>query len=136
MVSPPTVVVLHSLTNDLKHKKAHVCVDELFVLVSKICSKWPLVKIVISFTTPRKDTMNYSTNGQIINVLLKQKFIGVDNIYFAEHNNMLIHGNPNKDILRDNGYHLTEKGISLLAINLNRLAIHNALEVPLPFTMP
>lgn len=91
MVSPPTVVVLHSLTNDLKQKKAHVCVNELFGLVSKICSKWPLVKIVISFTTPRKDNMNYSTNGQIINVLLKQKFIGVDNIYFAEHNNMLIH---------------------------------------------
>lgn len=129
--TPPTVIVLHSLTNDLKHKKPQQCIDDLFQLTSTICAKWHEIKIVISFTTPRCDSMNNSTNGQIINALLKQKFAGVDGIYFAEHINMLQFGNPNKELLCEDGYHLNDKGITILAGNIKR-AIHIALNVPLP----
>ena len=132
---PPTILVFHLLTNDLKSKGPQMCVDELFVLASKMCAKWPLCKLIISFTTPRSDSMNNSTTAQIINVLLKQKFSGVDNIHFAEHNNMFINGYPNKDLLCDDGYHLNDKGISLLAGNLKRV-IHSVLEIPLPSRRP
>jgi hypothetical protein len=88
VVTQPTVLVLHSLTNDLKKKNPQQCVNDPFELVTTICAKWPLVKVVISFTTPRCDTLNNSTSAQIINVLLRQKFLGVDNIFFTEHPNM------------------------------------------------
>lgn len=129
--SKPTVLVLHSLTNDLKKNNPQQCVNELFELVANICSKWPLIKVVISQTTPRHDSMNNSTSAQIINVLLKQKFLGVDNISFATHGNMFINGNPNSELLQRDGIHLTDKGISLFAGNLKR-AIHIALDVPVP----
>lgn len=131
VVIQPTVLVLHSLTNDLKKKNPQQCVNDLFELVTTICAKWPLVKVVISFTTPRCDTLNNSTSAQIINVLLRQKFLGVDNIFFTEHPNMLVNGIPNKDLLQPDGIHLNDKGISLLAGNIKR-AIHIALDIPPP----
>jgi hypothetical protein len=66
-----------------------------------------------------------------INVLLKQKCLGVDNIFFTEHPNMLVNGIPNKDLLQPDGIHLNDKGISLLAGNIKR-AIHIALDIPPP----
>lgn len=128
----PTVLVLHSITNDLKVKRPQECVDEMFNLASKVCAKWPSVKIVLSSTTPRCDSANNTTNGQLINVLLKQKFSGVDNVFFVDHSNMLFHGNPNKQLINEDGIHLNNKGISFLAGNIKR-AVHLALEVPLPF---
>lgn len=129
--APPSVIILHSLTNDLKGKRPQICADEMFDLTTSICSKWPLVKIIISLTTPRSDSVTNNTNGQIINLLLKQKFTGVDNIFLVEHSNMLYQGNPKRDLLCADGYHLNEKGISHLAGNLKR-AIHTVLEEPLP----
>jgi hypothetical protein len=46
------------------------------------------------------ETLNNSTSAQIINVLLRQTFLGVDNIFFTEHPNMLVNGIPNKDLLQ------------------------------------
>lgn len=79
--------------------------------------------------------MNHWTNGQIINALLKQKFTGEDNIILADHSNMLVHVNPNQDVLRDDGVHLNHKGWSSLAVNLKR-AIHSMLNIPLPVRRP
>ena len=67
--------------------------------------------------------MNNFTNAQIT---------GVDNIFFAEHSNLLINGDPNDNLLKDDGYHLNDKGISLLESNIKR-AIHVAVGIPLPF---
>lgn len=135
IMHPPTIIVVHILTNDLRGKNPNQTVDELFGLATKICSRWPLVKLIISATTPRMDSMDHSTNAQIINVLLKQKFTGVDNIYLVEHNNMLRYGNPNRDLLKDDKYHLTDKGIAILASNLKR-GIHTALDMPVPQRRP
>jgi hypothetical protein len=70
MLCGEDVIYSYSLTNDLKKKNPQQCVNDLFELVTTICAKWPLVKVVISFTTPRCDTLNNSTSAQIINVLL------------------------------------------------------------------
>jgi hypothetical protein len=45
--------------------------------------------------------VNNFTNAQIINALIKQKFTGVDNIFFPEHSNMLTNGDPNDNLLKD-----------------------------------
>lgn len=127
----PDVIVFHSLTNDLKSLTPQQCIERLYKIVSEATSKWPMVKCVISFTTPRKDSMAHFTNAQIINALLKQKFSGIDNIFLADHSNMLVNGNPNHSLLREDKYHLNEKGISQLASNIKR-AVHTALGVPLP----
>lgn len=107
-------------------------VDKLSQIICQVTTKWPYLKCIISFTTPRKDNMSYCTNAQIINYLIKQKFTGVDNIFFAEHSRMLINGDPNDNLLKDDRYHLNDKGISLLASNIKR-AIHVAVGIPLPF---
>lgn len=136
LFDPPSVVVLHVLTNDLKSKRSDAVIDELFNLTTKICAKWPLTKLIISSTTPRLDSMENSTTAQIINVLLKQKFSGVDNIFLADHSNMLKNGNPNRDLLKpEDKFHLNESGTAILASNLKR-AIHVALDVPIPRRRP
>ena len=56
---------------------------------------------------------------------MKQKFTVVDYIFLAEHSNMLINGDPNNYLLKDDQYHLNDKGISLLASNI-KIAIHVA----------
>jgi hypothetical protein len=45
---------------------------------------------------------------------------------------MLTNGNPNDNLLKDDRYHLHDKGISLLASNIKRV-IHAAVGIPLPF---
>jgi len=69
---------------------------------------------------------------QIINALVKQKILGDQStsVSYCEHNNMLFNGNPINDLLSDDKYHLSTKGVSFLASNLKR-AIHNALKIPM-----
>ncbi|CAC5420052.1 unnamed protein product [Mytilus coruscus] len=55
--------------------------------------------------------------------------VGTSNV--EEHSNVSVNVNPNKEILQQDGIHLNDKGISLLAGNLKR-AIHIALDIPLP----
>ena len=128
----PNILVLHSLTNNLKAESPTQCVDKLSQIICQATTKWPYLKYIISFTTQGKDNINNFTNAQIINALIKQTFTGVDNIFFAEHSNMLTNGNPNDNLLKDDRYHLNDKGISLLASNIKRV-IHVAVGIPLPF---
>ena len=125
----PDLVVLHCLTNDLKTMSPQTCVDELESVLSIIHSKWNPIKIVISLATPRIDNLTYHTNGLIINALIKQKVSCESSISYCEHVNMLQNGNPNPDLLNDDKYHLSPKGISHLASNLKK-SIHDALEIP------
>ena len=75
---PPTVLILQSLTNDLRGKNPQKCVEGIFDHVTNTCARWPTVKIDISSTIPVCDNINNTTNGQILNALLEQKFLGVD----------------------------------------------------------
>jgi hypothetical protein len=44
-IPTPDIVILHSLTNDLKHKKPDVCVGELEKITAEITAKWPRLKL-------------------------------------------------------------------------------------------
>jgi len=127
---PPDVFVLHVLTNDLKVKMPQMCVNELCDIVSTIQKKWAKVKIIVSLTTPRKDSMIHNTNGQIINAMMKQKLSEI-NVLCVDHSNMAVGGEPISDFLQEDGYHLSVKGIAQLAGNMKKV-IHSALGIPLP----
>ncbi|CAG2245288.1 unnamed protein product [Mytilus edulis] len=112
--TPPAVVVLHILTNDLKTKTPQNCACELFALISTIQEKWCEVKCIISLATPRKDDMMHHTNGQIVNALIKQNFYGrhyteLKKFQLIEHNNMYYEGQANEDLLQNDLYHLNDK---------------------------
>ena len=109
------VLVLHTLTNDLKTLAPQKCVSDLEEIVSIVREKWPKAYIIISLTTPRNDNISFHTNGQIINALLKQKLISdpVECVTYCEHSNMVAFGNPIKELLNEDKYHLSSKGVSI-----------------------
>lgn len=115
------------MTNDLKAFSPQKCVDELDTLICIIHEKWPNVKIVISLTNPRKADIGHHTNRQIINALVKQNIL-VTNPHL--YHTVLFNENPINDLLSDDKYYLSTKGVSFLASNLKR-AIHNALKIPM-----
>ena len=126
-------LVLHILTNDLKTLTPQQCVSDLEGIVSIARGKWPMANIIISLATPRKDNIMYHTNGQIINALIKQKLISdpVECVSYCEHTHMMWHGSPIDELLNEDKYHLSTKGVSILASNLKK-AIHSVLDIPMP----
>jgi lysophospholipase L1-like esterase len=74
------------------------------------------------------DNIKYHTNGQIINALIKQQLHDHPSVHLIDHGYMLHDGNPLRDLLSDDGVHLSEKGVSQLAANMKR-AIHNTLGI-------
>lgn len=132
--TPPDVVVLHSLTNDLKTKSHQDCVEDLTRIITIINRKWKNTICIISLATPRRDNLKYHTNGQIVNALLKQQFSDEDHttsVCLLDHHNLYFEGQPNSDLLKPDGYHLNEKGVSLLAMNIKK-TVHHILNIPLP----
>ncbi|KAK3100623.1 hypothetical protein FSP39_022757 [Pinctada imbricata] len=128
----PDVVVLHSLTNDIKSLDPDTFVGELTKTVDIISNKWCGSKIILSTCTPRFDSIQNQTNAQLVNALVKQKFsAGYANLSLCEHNNMSNNGNPAPDILTSDNYHLSSKGISVLASNI-QVALHSALGIQVP----
>jgi hypothetical protein len=133
LVQEPNIV-LHVLTNDLKTKSPQLCANQLSDVVSSIFEKWCTVKIVVSLTTPRNDSILHNTNGQIINALVKHN-LSDRNVVLVDHSNMCSGGNPIPDLLSNDHYHLSAKGVAQLASNIKR-AIHSILGVPLPVRQP
>lgn len=129
----PDIVILHVFTNDVKQCDPKLYMNDLDSLLSLIRTKWQNVHVIISLCTPRLDDLSYQTNAQILNVLVKQKIMSQpgSKITYCEHNNMLLGGNPNKELLGDDKIHLSSKGVSYLAGNLKK-SIHGALQIPLP----
>lgn len=125
----PNIIVLHSLTNDLKTMEPQVCVQNLEHLILEVKQKWNDVTILVSLTTPRSDDLLHQTNGQIINALIKQRFSDNEMILYCDHSNMLKNGNPNADYLSEDKYYISAKGISMLAANLKK-SIHTVLNIP------
>ena len=120
-IDPPDILILHSLTNDIRDYRAEACVAMLDDIINKATEKWPNAKCIVSLTTPRSDNMSTFTNGQITNALVKEKFNDKSHITMADHSNMLINGSPNGEFLsqKDN-YHLNANGTAMLASNLKR----------------
>jgi hypothetical protein len=94
----PDVVILHSLTNDIKNFTPEQCVDKMDVVVNKISTKWENSKIIISLTTPRSDKDIHAVNSKIVDGLVKKKFLNRNNIFIYN----MKHGNiPTNQLLRD-----------------------------------
>lgn len=134
LVHEPNIIVLHVLTNYLKTKSPQLCANQLSDVVSSIFERWCTVKIVVSLTTPRNDSILHNTNGQIINALVKQN-LSDRNVVLVDHSNMCSGVNPIPDLLSNDHYHLSTKGVAQLASNIKR-AILYILGVPLPVRQP
>jgi lysophospholipase L1-like esterase len=124
----PDLVVLHPFTNDIKKHNPQQCVEKLEHIVHLIQQEWDSTRIIISLATPRTDDISYHTNGQILNALVKQQLHGNSSVSLIDHSYMLHDGNPQYGLLADDGFHLSDKGVSLLAANIKR-AIHKILGI-------
>ena len=70
----PDVIVLHSITNDIKTDTPVNCVNKMSNLVKKGLETNPQSKIIISLPTPRSDDSTHNNNSQIISAMLKEQF--------------------------------------------------------------
>lgn len=134
LAESPDLIVLHSLTNDLRNKTPNTCVEEMSGICQLIHNRLPDKKIVISLPTPRKDSDDYNTRGQIITALLKQKLKDDSLVTFCDNSNMAYKGEviPRYIDAKD-GYHLSHQGTAVLAANI-RSSIDTALNLSNRFT--
>ena len=58
----PKIVLLHFGTNDIEHFDQETVTDDLIEIISLICRRLPLSKIIVSALLPRKDTFNQVVN--------------------------------------------------------------------------
>ena len=124
----PDVVILHSLTYDIKNFTPEQCVDKLDVVVNKISTKWENSKIIVSLTTPRSDKEIHALDSKIVDGLVQKKFLIMSNIFIYN----MKHGNiPTNQLLRDDKFHLSPKGTSIIAANLKN-ALHYVLNIKPP----
>ena len=77
----PNVILLHALTNDIKEHTPEQCVEKLGNLVQLINSKWENTKTIISLTTPRSDSEIHCVNSEILDALIKKRFLSQKNVY-------------------------------------------------------
>lgn len=115
----PDVLVLHSLTNDLKHRDNEECVNHMCKIVQQIEQKFSNTEIIISLPTPRADSDLLNNKGQMLSLMIKDKLIENQNIHFCDNSNMSYKGKPIPKFLdtKDN-YHLSNSGIRMLAANI------------------
>lgn len=127
-LTSPDLVLFHPFTNDVKRYDPKQCVDKMNHIIEVVQNKWPQSKIIISLATPRADEFHHHTNGQILNALLEQHLHENQSVTTLNHSNMLHDGSPDLNLLNEDGVHLNEKGVSLLASNMKRM-IHNSLGI-------
>ena len=129
-LTSPDLVLFHPFTNDIKKYDPKQCVDKMNHIIKVVQHKWPQSKIIISLATPKADEFHHHTNGQILNTLLEQHVLENQSVTTLNHSNMVHDGSPDLNLLNEDGVHLNEKGVSLLASNMKRI-IHNSLGLKL-----
>ncbi|CAC5426508.1 unnamed protein product [Mytilus coruscus] len=127
-----TVLVLHSITNDIKKFTQSECVTKMNDLIAFTTEKFPKTKIIISLPTPRSDNYSCNNNSQLVSVMLKEKFgqSGKTQISVCDNSNLAYKGEPIKRFIDSkDGFHLSPSGVSLLASNI-RGSVDKALKLP------
>ena len=124
--SKPDVVVLHSLTNDVKTLPPEECVTKLDDVVQLITSKWSGTKTIISLTTPRNDNEIHRINSELVDALLKKKYLSHTDVLISDNQN-LWRSSPDRVLAKDK-LHLSTDGTSILASNLKRF-LHRILGI-------
>ncbi|CAC5411259.1 unnamed protein product [Mytilus coruscus] len=112
--SEPNVIVLHSLTNELMNKTPNDCVDRMTRICDDIRSRFHNIKIVISLPTPRSDSEDHNSNGQLITILMKTKFRGDDSVILCDNSNLAYKGQVMSRYIAHDRFHLTPDGTAVL----------------------
>jgi hypothetical protein len=84
----PDVVIIHALTNDVTHLSPNECTDRIGVIVDNISTKWKDTKTVISLTTPRLDNRIHRLNSEILDGLIKMKYLNNKDVYVSDNSNI------------------------------------------------
>ena len=110
------------------------CIEKLEVITNVISSKWSNTKNIVSLTTLRMDEEIHRVNSEILDGLIKRKYLT------SVRNEMLISGNTNlwhsdNHIVKPDRYHLSDKVTSMLAANLNNI-LHSLLGIKPPQRNP
>ncbi|CAC5392985.1 unnamed protein product [Mytilus coruscus] len=127
--SGPNVIVLHSLTNELMNTTPNNCVDRMTRICNDIRTRFHNIKIVISLPTPRCDSEEHNSNGQLITILMKTKFRGDDSVILCDNSNLAYKGQVMSRYIAHDRFHLTPDGTAVLASNI-RDCIDKALNLP------
>ena len=124
----PDVVILHSLTNDIKSISPANCVDKVGQVVDAIQEKWERAKCIISLTTPRMDDKTHRINCEILDGMIKQRYLDNRDVYISDNSNMWHGSTPAAQLLDIDKFHLNEKGCAILASNI-KSALHTVLGI-------
>ncbi len=115
-LATPDAVVLHTLTNDLKHKSASVCAAEMAELSQVVTDTWPDTKLVVSLATPRGDDTMLNNRVQLLNATLKYQYSNSRNISCCDNSNLGNRNVPINQFFNSNDkYHLSVNGVARLA---------------------
>ena len=114
----PSVIVYHVLANDFKSMEASQCVNRMSDLINVSLENFPNTKIIASLATPRSDNNEWNNNTELINVMLKQKYRNHDKVYLSDNSNIGVDGFPKKNMIHEDGYHLTSEGVAMLVANI------------------
>jgi hypothetical protein len=124
----PDVIILHSLTNEVKNNEASNTVNKLQNVIQTIHTKWTDVKTIVSLTTPHADSRLARLNSEIVDGLLKRDCMDKKDIYISDNSNMWHGPTPVNDLLKTDKFHLSDRGVSLLASNIKN-AMHKVLDI-------
>lgn len=132
----PKVLVLHSLTNDLKTQEPEACASKMDQIVDICADLYKDTHIIISLPTPRADNSTYHNRGILISALLKEKYKDNNLITICDNSNLSYKNEPLMKFLnQEDGVHLNENGVKVLASNF-RDSIDRILGMPKRQTNP
>ena len=83
----PSVLVLHSLTNDLK-ESAPTCISPMKNIITNIQESMSNTKVVVSLATPRADDKKCQTNVELVNAMLKYDYMEDDTVTLCDNGNL------------------------------------------------
>ena len=114
----PSVIVYHVLTNDIISMEASQCVNRMSDLINMSLENFPNTEIIACLATSRSNNNDWNNNAQLINVMLNQKYRNHDKAYLSDNSNIGVDGFPKKNMIHEDGYHLTSEGVAMLAANI------------------
>lgn len=126
----PDVILLHTFTNDIKALTPEECLEKLEKITNLISTKWNNTKTIVSLTTPRMDKEIHRINSEILDGLIKRKYLtnSRKEVLISENTNLWHSSNQ---ILKPDRYHLSDQGTSMLAANLKN-TLHSSLGIIQP----
>ena len=114
----PDIIVIHEITNSVKHMSPPECAQVLLALVNEFSTKFPTTKFIISLGIPRLDEFNFCV--EMVNAQLKHliRLGHFPNVSFCDHSNFLKNGSFVPHLMDRDKFHLSPEGTRLFCSNL------------------